>query len=123
MEIVEPKLLEYKKEIDTLLMLNNIEFESEYFYEPNPEFNSSVQYTCVINNRQAGGLICHTRETDSFGGAVLRMREANHLEKEGFSENEIDREPIWLQAESPKIFIALLAYPTPCSQLKFEQSD
>lgn len=121
-EIVEPNLLKYKKEIDKILKLNNIEFECDYNFEANPELNSNLAYHCLIGTRARGGVVCHIKSSNSFGGAVLKTEKVEYLTQEGFSEEQADNESVWAEATSPELFVIMMAYPFH-KDLIFEKKD
>jgi hypothetical protein len=110
-QIKEKKLIDYKNEIDYILYINNIDFECDYNFEPNPELNSTLAYHCLIDKRARGGLVCHNKDSNSFGGAVLKTEKVEYLTKEGFSDEQTDKEPVWVKATSPKLFVTMMAFP------------
>ncbi len=110
-EIKESKLIEYKEEIDHLLNLNGIPFTTEYIHNDNRKENSTLIYSCEFPMGKRAGFICHVKEENIFGGAILKGDRVQYLEMEGFSKEEIDNEPVWLAADSPKMFILMMAYP------------
>ena len=109
--IKEKKLLKYKDQVNYYLLLNNIKFEYEYHHEPNPKLNSTVQYSCFVNNRARVGFICYCKDTKSFGGAVLKTEMEEYLSREGFDKKEVYNEPVWVAVDSPEMFVTIIAYP------------
>jgi len=117
LNIQEPQLLRYHNEIEHLFSLNNLEFDCEYDYEPNPALNSSVNYYVEINGILRSGFITHVKgktkkSRGKFGGAVIKPEMISYLEREGFSEEHIETKgEIFASAPSPQYFFAMLCIP------------
>ena len=120
--IKEKKLVEYKNRIDYILYLNDIEFDCDYEPSEDPNLNSKLCYYCLIKNRGRAGEVCNQKDTDKFGGIVLKTDFVEYLEKEGFEPYQIEDEGVWMVADSPEIFVTLLAYPFH-KELIFDKKD
>lgn len=109
LQIKEPLLEKYHNLVIQCLMENDIPYEAEYSFEPNPSLNSIVSYTIEINDTARSGLIVVSK--GKFGGVICKTEKLNYLEKEGFSEDQIFDEPIFATAPCVMSFICMLALP------------
>jgi hypothetical protein len=106
LKIQEPLLLKFHNQVVECFVENNLSFEAEYHLEPSSSKNSIVSYL-VKTNQPRTGFICVSE--GRFGGAVLRTEVVKYLQKEGFSEESVDEEPIWSPAPCIMAFVCMLA--------------
>lgn len=117
LEIKEPELKRHHEQVLENLIANKIFPEWEYCKGENGE-NSTVHYLIEINNQPRAGFICVNN--GKFGGVILKGEKVNYLQKEGFTDEQIDEEPVWVVAPCPASFICMLAMPL-LNQLQFSE--
>ncbi len=112
LEIKEPHLLAHHLELDELFALNELEYEAEYYFEPNPKMNATVSYFVNINGRLRSGFILNKGKKINFKGAIFKDETVRHMEIEGFSRKQIEDEgPIFASAPSVEAFFCMLCFP------------
>lgn len=117
LQIKEPELKRRHEQILENLIINKLFPECEYC-EGEDGGNSTVQYLVEINDQPRAGFICVNE--DKFGGIILKTEKVTYLEKEGFNDEQIQEEPVWVSAPCPMSFICMLAIPL-IGQLQFSE--
>lgn len=107
-KIKESKLQNLHEKIFKNLKANNLNPICEY-NDGNKKENSIVSYTIEINQVAYYGFICLT--DNKFQGAICDLRKIKQLTIEGFTDEQIGNEKIWIHVSSPIAFIEKIAEP------------
>jgi hypothetical protein len=118
LKIQEPELLSAHNAVAECLVENNLSFEAEYQFEPDPNFNSTVSYALNFDSSVRAGFI--TINKGVFGGVICKNEKVHYLQKEGFADEQIFEEPIFAAAPCPLSFVSILALPK-IKELKFSE--
>lgn len=109
LQIKEPELEKYHNIVTQCFEHNDIPYEAEYSFEPNPKLNSVVNYTIEVKKIVRAGMIVVNK--GEFGGVICKGEKLRYLEKEGFTDEQIFEEPIFATAPCVMSFVSLLAIP------------
>ena len=118
LEIQEPELKRRHQQVLDALISNNLNPEWEYSFEPDPNFNSSIHYSIEVKGQLRLGFFCVNK--GQFAGAICKTEQVKYLQAEGFSEEQIEEEPIFAAATCPLSFVLLLALPV-VNDLQFSE--
>ena len=107
-KIKEPKLQEYKDYIDKILELNNLESKCMYSESTKKDENSMLSY--LIGTKF--GIVCHIKDTNKFGGAILKNHILEYHDKEGFSDEFINENvDTYSVVDNIQLFLPVMLYP------------
>lgn len=107
LKIQEPLLLKFHNSIVDLFIHNDIAFEASYHHEPKNK--STVLYSAIdrLGKPRAGFI---SAAENRFDGAVYRDGYVEYLESEGFTEEQLQKEKVFVVADSVELFFSLLLF-------------